>query len=470
VRSPRVPPIAALHAVTPPASRRRRLLYVVLSTLLGLGGLAMLLIGLFGDAEAGAAAGLMGAGAVAIVLAVSLFSPRLVPPLAAVAGWPLEKLRSLIGRLARENSQRNPSRTAITAAALMIGLALVTFVTVFAAGLKSSVAQVIDENFAGGLVIQNSDGFSPIPNGAALAASKVPGVRSVATIRSVQAKLVESGGTALITAPTRNISEAVEVEWKRGGPAVLRKLRDGQAVVSDSFAASNDLQVGDRFRLLSQTGRRPAFRVVGEFDSKLGVLGSVLIDQEVLAKDFGQTQDTIDFVTTAPGADPDTVQALLTKVVETAFPVAEVMDQQELKESREEQIGQLVNLFNALLILAIVISIFGIANTLALSIHERTRELGMVRAIGMSRRQVRTMIRYEAVITALIGAILGIVLGVIFAALISQPLKDEGFTLSYPIFSLILLLFLAAGLGVLAAIPPARRASRLNVLESLQYE
>ncbi len=147
-----------------------------------------------------------------------------------------------------------------------------------------------------------------------------------------------------------------------------------------------------------------------------------------------------------------------------------MLNQQELKESREEQVDQLVNLVYALLLLAILISLFGIANTLALSIHERTRELGMLRAIGMSRRQVRTMIRYEAVITALIGAILGMVLGLIFAALIAQPLKDEGFTLSYPIGSLIFLLVFAAVLGVLAAIPPARRASRLDVLESLQYE
>ncbi len=470
LRSTRVPPIAALHAFAPPPSRRRRVLYLVFSILLGLAGLAMLLAGLFGGAEAGAAAGLMGAGAVAIVLAVSLFSPRLVPPLAAVAGWPLERLRHLTGRLARENSQRNPSRTAVTAAALMIGLALVAFVTVFAAGLKSSVASIVDENFAGGLVIQNSDGFSPIPNGTARAARKVPGVAAVATVRSVQAKLVGSGSTTLITAPTRNIGEALEVEWKRGGPAVLRNLAPGQAILADSFASSNDLEVGDRFRLLSQTGRRPSFRVVGEFDSKLGIFGSVLVAQSVLAGDFGQTQDSIDFVTTAPGADPATVQALLTKLVEAAFPTAEVMDQQELKESREEQIDQLVNLFNALLILAIVISLFGIANTLALSIHERTRELGMLRAIGMSRRQVRTMIRYEAVITALIGAILGIVLGMVFAALISQPLKDEGFTLSYPVGSLIVLLILAGLAGVLAAIPPARRASRLDVLDSLQYE
>jgi putative ABC transport system permease protein len=470
VRSTRVPPIAALHAFAPTPTRRRRLIYAALSILLGLAGLGMVLIGLFGNASAGAAAGLMGGGAVVIVIAVSLFSPRLVPPLAAIAGWPLERLRRLLGRLSRENAQRNPSRTAVTAAALMIGLALVTFVTVFSAGLKSSVAQVVDENFAGGLVIQNSDGFSPIPNGAAAAARKVPGVALVATIRSEQAKLVGSGAGARLSAPTPDIEEAVKVEWKQGGPETLRNLADDQAILADSFASDNGLEVGDHFRLLSQTRKRPTFEVAGEFSSKLGVFGSALVTQATLAREFGQTQDTIDFVKTAPGADAARVQALLTKGAEAAFPTAEVMNQQELKESREKQVDQLVNLVFALLFLAIVISLFGIANTLALSIHERTRELGMLRAIGMSRRQVRTMIRYEAVITALIGAILGMVLGIIFAFLIAQPLKDEGFTISYPIGSLAVLLVLAAFAGVLAAIFPARRASRLNVLESLQYE
>jgi putative ABC transport system permease protein len=470
LRSTRVPPIAALHAFNPPPTRRRRLAFAVIAALLGLAGLGMVLIGLFGNADSGAAAGLMGGGAVVIVFAVSLFSPRLVPPLATVAGWPLERLRRLTGRLARENAQRNPSRTAVTAAALMIGLALVAFVTVFAAGLKSSVAQVVDENFAGGLVIQNSDGFSPIPNGAAAAAAKVPGVELVSSIRSAQAKLVGSGAGARVSAPTPDVEQTVKVEWEKGGPSALRNLADDQAILADDFASEHGLEVGDRFRLLSQTRRRPSFEVVGELSSKLGVFGNVLITQGALARGFRQTQDTTDFVKPAPGADPTEVQALLTKVVEVAFPTAEVLNQQELKESREEQVNALVNLVYALLGLAIVISCFGIANTLALSIHERTRELGMLRAIGMSRRQVRTMIRYEAVITALIGAIIGMVLGVIFAFLIAQPLKDEGFTLSYPIGSLALLLAFAAFLGVLAAIPPARRASRLDVLESLQYE
>jgi putative ABC transport system permease protein len=415
----------------------------------------------------------MGAGAVAVVFAVSIFSPRLVPPLATVAGWPMERLRRLTGRLARENAQRNPSRTAVTAAALMIGVALVTFVTVFAAGLKSTVAQVVDENFAGGLVIQNSDGFSPIPNGAAKAAGKVPGVELVATIRGAQAKVVEGGQpgpTTKVNAPTPDIGEAVTIEWKQGGPSTLRNLSDREAIVSDDFASSHGLELGDRFQLLTQTRARPRFRVVGEFNSKLGVFGSVLVTQRVMARDFRQTQDLFDFVKVAEGADADKVQALLTSGSEALFPTTEVLNQQELKESREEQVNTLVMLIYALLLFAIIISLFGIANTLALSIHERTRELGMLRAIGMSRRQVRTMIRYEAVITALIGGILGMVLGIVFVTLIGQPLKEEGFTFSYPIISLVVLLVLAALAGVLSAIFPARRASRLDVLQSLQYE
>jgi putative ABC transport system permease protein len=473
LRSTRVPPIAALHAFSPPPTRRRRLAYLGLSLLLGAGGLVAVLIGLLGGGDASARAGLMGGGAVAVVLAVSIFSPRLVPPLATVAGWPLQRLRRLTGRLARENAQRNPSRTAITAAALMIGLALVAFVTVFAAGLKSTVARVVDENFAGGLVIQNSDGFSPIPNGAAKAARKVPGVALVASIRGARAKVVEGGapgGTVEVNAPTRDIGEAVSIEWKQGGPKTLRRLRDGEAIVSSDFASAHDLELGDSFQLLTQTRARPRFRVAGEFNSKLGVFGSVLVTQRAMARDFDQTQDLFDFVKVAEGADEAKVQALLTAGSEALFPVTEVLNQGELKESREAQIDELVTLVIALLAFAILISVFGIANTLALSIHERTRELGMLRAIGMSRRQVRTLVRYEAVITALIGAILGMVLGIVFATLIAQPLESEGFTLSYPIPTLILLLIVAAAIGVVAAILPARRASRLDVLQSLQYE
>ncbi len=470
LRATRIPPIAALHAETLPPSRRRRVLNAVFSGLLGLVGLVMLLAGLLGDADGDAAAGLMGAGAVFFVIAVSLFSPALVRPLSAVAGWPLEKLRRLTGRLARENAQRNPGRTAITAAALMIGLALVAFVTIFAAGLKGSIATAVDDTFQGDLVIQNSNGFSPIPPAAAEAAKQVPGVELVATMRSIEAKLVGSGAKPRVNGLSRDAAPVFELEWKQGGENLLGSLGDDQALVKESFAESHDLAVGDDFQLLSQSGQKPRFEVVGTYDTKVGLIGGVIVTQNVLARDFEQTQDTIDFVKTGKGVDPAQVQDRLEALMEKSFPTAEVVNQQELKEKQEEAVNQLLVLIYVLLALAVLISLFGIANTLALSIHERTRELGMLRAIGMSRRQVRTMIRYEAVITALIGAILGMALGVIFAVLIAQPLQDEGFELSFPVGQLIGLLVFAAILGVIAAIPPARRASRLDVLESLQYE
>ncbi len=471
LRSTRVPPIAAMLALELPTSRRRGIVYAAIAVLLGMAGMAMVLAGLFGSASGGSAAGLMGGGAVAVLLAVSLFSPRLVRPLASLAGRPLELLRRLTGRLARENTQRNPARTAVTAAALMIGLAVVAFVTVFAAGIKSSIASAIDENFQGELVIQNSDGFSPISPRAADAARGVEGVELIATLRSVQAKLVGGdGGKPRVTSLDRDADRVLTIDWTEGGPEVLRGLTDRQVVLDKSFANSNDIEVGDRIRFLTQIGERPRMRVVGEFEDKVELLGSAIVTPRLMATAFDQRDDVIDFVKLASGADAEAVQAELSKLMEREFPTAEVRSQQELKENQEEQINQLLGLIYALLALAIIVSLFGIANTLALSIHERTRELGMLRAIGMSRRQVRTMIRYEAVITALIGALLGMVIGVIFAALIAQPLEEEGFALSYPVGELVLLLVFAAFAGVLAAIPPARRASRLNVLEALQYE
>src|SRR6185312_14508205 len=301
--------------------------------------------------------------------------------------------------------------------------------------------------------------------GAGAAAAKVPGVKSVATVRTAEAKVIGGGGSSVkVNGPTPNIEEGVQIEWLSGGPEKLRHLRDGEAIVSDDFAKENGLEVGSKFALLAQTEERPEFTVAGEFESKAKIFGSVFVTRRVMTDVFKQRQDNTDFVILEPGADPEKVQAILTVGAERAFPTAEVLNQGELREEREKQIDQVVALFYVLLGLAVFISLIGVINTLGLSIYERTRELGMLRAIGMSQRQVRSMIRYEAVITALIGAILGLVLGVIFAALIAQPLKKEGFTLSYPVGTLIGILVLAALLGIVAAVIPARRASRLDVL------
>jgi putative ABC transport system permease protein len=414
----------------------------------------------------------MGGGAVAVVLGVSLFSPRLVRPLASLAGVPLEKARGLTGRLARENTQRKPGRTAVTAAALMIGLALVTFVAVFADGIKSSISSAIDRNFQGELVIQNTDGFSPIPAAATREAQAVPGVETVSSLRYSQAEVLEpgSGKPRVSAVDPDTVNDVLTLDWEQGSPDTLTQLRDDEVVIDKAFASGQGVDVGDTVRFLTQTGKRPAFEVVGEVKDSADLLGGAVVTQRALARQFDQRDDSFGFVRLAPGADSDAVQRRLSEIVDRNFPTAEVLNQEELKENQETQINQLLGLIYALLSLAVIVSLFGIANTLALSIHERTRELGMLRAIGMSRRQVRSMIRYEAVITALIGAILGVILGVVFAALISQPLEEDGFALSYPLGTLIGLMVLAAIAGVVAAIGPARRAARLDVLEALAYE
>jgi putative ABC transport system permease protein len=472
LRSTRVPPIAALQNLELTSSRRRSLVTVVIAWLLMLGGLALVLFGLFGNQKTGDAALMLGGGAALVLFGVSLYSPRLVRPLAGAIGAPLERLRGLTGRLARENSQRNPSRTAATAAALMIGLALVSFVTVFAAGLKASIADAIDNSFQGELEIQNTNGFDPIPTQIATAVRSVPGVQTVSTLQATQIKIDGVGGKPRATGLDPATADQVLKLDFQGDTTVqtLHNLSDTETIVDKSFADSNDLNVGDTIQTLGQTGERASFRIVGEVKDNADLLGSMVVTHAAMARDFAVTQDTYDFIKLAPGADPSVVQDRIDRLLSRQFPTAEVMNQQELKKNQEGQIDPLLGLVYALLSLAIIVSLFGIANTLALSIYERTRELGMLRAVGMSRRQVRTMIRYESVITALIGAVLGLVLGLIFAALMSVPLQDQGFVLSYPVGQLLLILVVAAIAGVVAAIAPARRAARLNVLDALAYE
>jgi putative ABC transport system permease protein len=464
LRATRVSPMAALREAELPEARRRGRVLAALATVLAAGGVAATCVGLFGGIEdSGSAAGLLGGGAVAVLLGVSIFSPSLVKPLASVAGWPIERLRGLAGRLARENALRKPGRTAVTAAALMIGLAIVSFVTVFAAGIKDSIASAVDRNFQGDVVVQNVDGFSPIPTRVAATIRRVPGAETVSTLRAAGAKY--KGSTVRATAlDPRTANEVLSLDWKRGSPDALRTLGPGEAIADDAWIKGK----GDTIRVLTPSDKRVTLRVVGTVKDNADLLGNFVVTQATLRRDFGETLDSIDFVKVSGPVAP--VQRRITDALERPFPTVEVLNQKELKDKQAGQINALLGLIYALLSLAVVVSLFGIVNTLALSIHERTRELGMLRAIGMSRRQVRRVIRYEAVITALIGAILGAIIGVIFAVLVSVPLADEGFALSIPVPTLLLLLVLAAIAGVLAAIGPARRASRLDVLRALAYE
>jgi putative ABC transport system permease protein len=469
LRATRVSPMAALLEAELPESRRRGRIFTAVAVLLMLGGIGLTCLGLFGGLDSNAAAGAVGGGAVALLFGVSMFSPRLVRPLASVAGWPLERLRGITGRLARENAVRKPGRTAVTAAALMIGLAVVVFVTVFAAGISASIGNAIDRNFQGDVVLQNVDGFSPISPQAGREAAQVEGVRTASSLSFAGAEY-EGGDIRVSAVDPETVSDVLTLEWEEGSPDTLSGLAGDAAVVDHAWAQTNDIEPGDQVAVRTPLERELTLTVAGTIKDNADLLGNVVVSEDTLRRDFGARQPSMTLVALEEGANAEAVQEGITERVDRRFPTVETLNQQELKDTQEEQINQLVGFFYVLLALAIVISLLGIVTTLALSIHERTRELGMLRAVGMSRRQVRTMVRYESVITALIGAILGTVLGVIFASLLAVPLSDEGFELAYPIGTLVTLLVLAALAGVLAAIFPARRAARLDVLRALAYE
>jgi putative ABC transport system permease protein len=298
----------------------------------------------------------------------------------------------------------------------------------------------------------------------------VDGVATVSSITYATGALPNGGGNIQLAAvDPRTLGDVLELDFGTGGSAAFAALGPRDTVLDENFARDKHLKIGDTLRVRTPTEKIASFRVLGTVKGQLDLLGKALVDERA-TRLFGRLQPNFALARLEPDASPKDVQNAMDDALKDRFPTVEVQNQSQLKDQNKQQVNQLLGLIYALLSLAIVVSVFGIVNTLALSIHERTRELGMLRAVGMSRRQVRTMVRYEAVITALIGAILGMVLGCVFAALVSRPLADEGFSLSYPVGTLIVLLVLAAMAGVVAAIGPARRASRLDVLRALAYE
>jgi putative ABC transport system permease protein len=466
-RATRVSPVSGLRdGVVPATSSERRRRSVAGVALTGLGAVGMAL-GIFGALSPGEA--WVGAGAAGVFLGVALLSPLLVTPLASVIGAPLERFAGVPGKLARENAVRNPGRTASTAAALMIGLALVSFVTVFAAGIKGSIDDAIDKTLTADLIISNTDGFSDIPIGVTAAVSKIDGVEVASPLRFTQDEVDGKSGTLTLIQPA-TAANVLALDWDNGSDQLLTNLAPDQAVVDTKFADDNGIQVGDSFDAKTASGETLTLTAVGSFTDNSDFIGDYAASDANAEAYNEQKTATNVFLTLAPGADVASIRSQIDALLQSDFPTVQSQDQAELKDSIGQQLNQLLGIIYALLLLSVIVSLFGIVNTLALTIHERTRELGLLRAVGTSRRQVRRMVRYEAVITALIGALLGLVLGVLFAILVSRPLADQGFTLSIPIGQLVGLLVLAGLAGVIAAIGPARRASRQDVLEALAYE
>jgi putative ABC transport system permease protein len=434
-------------------------------------GVALMCLGLLTNSTGSAVWLPLLFGTLLVFIGAAMFSSKLVRPIASLVGRPMERLRGVSGQLARENATRNTGRTASTAAALMVGLALVSGVTIFAAGIKKSVNNAIDTSVKAGLVVENKDGWTSIPAAAGKSVAQVPGVTSSSEIRLSQAKVAGVSGTPDVSGVDPATLPAVyQLDWKKGSNATLHQLDGNNAIVSESWSKSKHRKVGQQINITTQSGNHATYTIIGTYKNNVHFLGDIAVTNQTLARDFRVTQDQFVMYGLAPGANADQVKNQASRILAAQFPNAQADTKSGFKKKQTEWIGQITAFFYVLLSLAVIVSLFGIVNTLVLAIYERTRELGLLRAVGMSKRQVRRIVRYESVITALIGAILGTVLGVFFAVIISRPLAAEGFKLSFPVGTLVILLILAGLAGVLAAITPARRASKLNVLEALAYE
>jgi putative ABC transport system permease protein len=468
VRATRVPPLAAVReGATIPKSRLAflRLPGSILLTVLGFAALSW---SLFGPGLSTTSLLVwMGLGALMIFLGVALLAERLVRPLATALGWPAAKVGGAAGVLARENTQRNTQRTASTASALMIGLALVTLVTLLAAGIISTFKGAVDDlwkNADYALTAQNN--FSPIPVSVAAAAAKAPGVNAVGSVRAGQAKAFGSVFNATaVDPPTARI---FSLDWKDGSDAVLARLGKDGAFVDDGFASDHDLKIGSTFRETFPNGETAPFRVLGIFKPPTGgsPFGPVTISATTWDRFNAQPQNLYSFVI-MNGGETDANRAALDRTLRE-FPNAKVQTRQEFVDNQISGLSSVLNILYVLLALSVLVSFFGIVNTLVLTVFERTREIGMLRAVGMTRRQVRRMIRYESVITSAIGGALGILLGIALGALLVARVDFIDFTL--PVTQLVVFAVAAIVVGVIAAVFPARRAARLNVLQALQYE
>jgi putative ABC transport system permease protein len=468
IRATRVPPIAAVReGATLPESRLARF-RLPGSLLLTAAGFAALLWGLFGPGLG--TTGIlvwMGLGALLIFFGVALLSERLVRPLAGTLGAFAPRLGGAAGTLARDNSRRNPQRTASTAAALMIGLALVTLVAVLASGITSTFRDAVNELWGGAdYAITAQNNFSPIPVAASEAVAEVDGVEAVGNVRTGAASAF--GDEIFATAVDPPTSSIFSIDWVDGSAEVLAELGDDGAFVDDGYAEDHDLRVGSRVELTFATGEKKTFTVEGIFEPPTGgsPFGPVTISAATWDRFNDNPRNLYSFVRMSGGQTDANLAALERSLQD--FPNAKAATREQFIDNQISPLSSILNVLYVLLALSVVVSLFGIVNTLVLTVFERTRELGMLRAIGMTRRQVRRMIRYESVITALIGGALGIVLGIVLGALLVARVEFIAFSL--PIGQIAIFAVLAIVVGILAAIFPARRAARLNVLEALQYE
>jgi len=467
LRATRVEPIAAVReGAVMPRSRFARWALPTAAAVIA-AAVALFSYGVFADGvEIKARLLALVAGVLLLFVGVAMVASRVVRPLAFLLGTPGARLGGTAGRLARQNAVRNPARTASTAAAVMIGLALITFVAVVGQGFRSSFTSSVNELFVADYAV--TAGNNPLTNEAAQAAAKAPGVEVVSEIRTAKAK--RAGKLVSVNGVDGNLTSVVDMTWSSGSSSVPAQLgRDG-AFIKDRYADDHSLEVGSPLTLTTPTGKTLRLHVNGIFDEPKG--GSPFQDVAISKTTFDNSfanHDNEWTLLNVRGGPTDENSARLEQAL-AAFPNAEIETRDEFKNGQLHNLKRSLNILYLLLGLSVIVSMFGVINTLVLSVFERTREIGMLRAVGMTRRQVRRMVRHESIVTALIGAALGIGVGIFLAGLTSLALSDYGVVFALPYKSLAAIVLVAILAGMLAAILPARRASRLNVLEALQYE
>ncbi|HSL95629.1 MAG TPA: FtsX-like permease family protein, partial [Thermoleophilia bacterium] len=469
VRATRVPPVAALQegATLPPSRFAKYTPYFAAGAVAT--GAGFMLWGMYGTADTTTRLLQIAAGAVLVFFAVALLSRYFVGPVARTVGWPLQKLSPISGRLARDNTQRNPGRTAATASALMIGLGVVVFVAVFAQGLKSSFVDSFDRTVQADYVVAGQN-FMPMPAEVERRAQGTPALEVAAGVYGEQVQAEGDDLIILYGVDTFLFPRVWQFEWLGdGSDELLGQLGTEGVVVEEQTAAGLGVTVGDRIEVLTIDGATARLEMLGEYRDPLmlntGMVAGLsawdaLFPTRQLYMVLGRAAADV-----AAGEGKAALEAALADL-----PTAEVQTAAEYKDSIVGQVNQLLTLLYVLLAMSVVISLFGIVNTLVLSVYERTREIGMVRAIGSTRGQVRSTVRYESVITSVIGAVLGIAVGIAFAYVITIRFAEQGITFAVPWAQLGVFVVVAVIVGVVAAILPARRAARIDILQAIQYE
>ncbi|HEX3620701.1 MAG TPA: FtsX-like permease family protein [Acidimicrobiales bacterium] len=461
-RASKIPPMAALQGagVEQGGSLRRRATVGVIVAVLGA---AAMLRGLF--AGGSGALPLLGLGAAVVFVGVALLSPLASGPMARVIGAPLPRMAGVSGVLGRQNAMRNPRRTAATAAALTVGLALVATVSVLAASIKSSAADVVDKYLAADYIV-GASGFNPtISTDLAARLSKAPELAAVSALQTGEWK--SQGQTRTLDGgDPATLGQVLKLDVTAGD---IGGLSRGELLVDETEFKDKHYKIGEIVPMtFARTGTQD-IRVAGTY-AKNDLLGNYLVSTATYDANFTDRLDFVVLAKAAPGVAPATSRAAVEAVAKD-FPNVDVRDQAQFKKQQEQQVNKVLGLVTALLALSIIIALFGIVNTLALSVFERTRELGLLRAVGMARRQVRSMIRGESVIIAVLGAVLGLAVGVLFGWAIVAGLSDQGIThVVVPGGQLVLYVVLAAIAGVVAAVFPARRAARLDVLAAISSQ